>query len=425
MAQPSVHGRFIWQELMTDDTAGAAEFYAKVVGWQVQAPTHPNGDYRVFATGRRPVGGVMSLPDYAREAGARAHWLPYIGADDVDGLVARIEPLGGKVLRAASDVPDVGRYAVLADPQGAAFGVYRPERSPAASAARSAPGEFAWQELATTDFEAAFHFYSGLFGWQSLQRMDMGPAGTYLIFGRDGVRQGGIYKLSAQMPAPYWLSYISVADVDAAAAQARELSARIINGPMDVPDGGRIAQLLDRSGVLFAIHANVGGSQRREGTASKRPAKRTSRAAGELSAKPKPPEPQASVAPARKVAGKAARKAAKKAAKKAAGKSAGKSSAKSAGKSAGRPAKTTPRKTARKTGRKVAGKAAGKTAGKTARKATKTPRKTARKAAPRRGARAAGKTGRRTAKKVARTAGKRAAGKAAGRRGAVRGSRRR
>ncbi|HWG76386.1 MAG TPA: VOC family protein [Steroidobacteraceae bacterium] len=385
MAQPSVHGRFIWQELMTDDTAGAADFYAKVIGWQVQSPAHPNGDYSVFANARHPVGGVMSLPQHARDAGARPHWLPYIGADDVDGTVGRVEKLGGKVLRAASDVPDVGRYAVLADPQGAAFGVYHPLQSAAPASGQPGQGEFAWQELATTDFEAAFRFYSELFGWQSLQRMDMGPAGTYLIFGRNGVRQGGIYKLSAQMPAPYWLSYISVPDVDVAAGKAREHAARVINGPMDVPDGGRIAQLLDRSGVLFAIHSQTGATQAHEAAAPKRSA-----------AKPRPAKP--SPTPASSAAASD-------------GASVGKAAPRPAGKVAKRAAKKAAKKAPKKAPRKAPAKKQAKRAAKKA--AKKVAKKVARKAATRRGARGAGKTVRRAAKRVAKRAGKKAAKKTA------------
>jgi hypothetical protein len=420
MAQPSVHGRFIWQELMTDDTAGAAEFYAKVVGWQVQSPAHPNGDYSVFSTGRRQVGGVMSLPQHAREAGARPHWLPYIGTDDVDGTVERVEQLGGKVLRAASDVAEIGRYAVLADPQGAAFGVYRPApRSGPAPSGQPGHGEFAWQELATTDYEAAFRFYSELFGWQSLQRMDMGPAGTYLIFGRDGARQGGIYKLSAEMPAPYWLSYINVADVDAAAAKAREHAARVINGPMDVPGGGRIAQLLDRSGVLFAIHSQTAAAHAQEATASKRPAKRAPKRPDAQAPAPEAPAPakraatskasSTTASEAEPAASPAAKRPASKVAKVA--KKAAKKAAKTAGKSAG----------------KRAGKVATKVAKKAPKKAAKKAAKTAGRRAASRGGRAAGKSTRGAAKKVAKRAGKKAVNKggrkAGGRRGGGRGGR--
>lgn len=417
MAQPSVHGRFIWQELMTDDTAGASEFYSRIIGWQVQSPAQPHGDYRMFAAGKHEVGGVMSLPEQAREAGARPHWLPYIGADDVDATVARIEQLGGKVLRAVTDVPDVGRYAVLADPQGAAFGIYHPRRPAPVPAGEPGRGEFAWQELATSDSEAAFQFYSQLFGWQLLERMDMGPAGTYLIFGRDGVRQGGIYKLSAQMPAPYWLSYISVGDVDAAVAEARGRGARVVNGPMDVPDGGRIAQMMDASGVLFAIHARTAAASPAAPEAPKRPAKRAPRAASATApsapAKPTPPASATEAAPAAAPSAPAAKTTPAKASPRPAAKSVGKVAKKAAKKKVAKkatkkaPKKTAARKAARKVARKTARKAVAKKGAK--KPARKAARKAAGRAAARRGAKrpAARKSARKAAGKKARRGGRR------------------
>jgi predicted enzyme related to lactoylglutathione lyase len=281
MAQPSVHGRFIWQELMSTDTDAATSFYPKIVGWRVQAPMHPGSEYHVLAAASGSVGGVMPLSEEARKLGARPHWLPYIGAQSVDETVAAAERLGGKVLRPAEDVEDIGRYAVLADPQGAAFGIYHPLH-PAASATknRPQPGEFCWQELATSDHEAAFRFYSELFGWQALQRMDMGPAGTYLIFGHDGVQQGGIYKLAAETPAPYWLPYVEVPNTDEVAEQARAAGGRITNGPMDVPGGGRIAQLLDPDGVLFAIHTAAAAAAARPRRSSRRAGSATQASTG-------------------------------------------------------------------------------------------------------------------------------------------------
>lgn len=363
MAQPSVHGRFIWQELLTEDTAAAAAFYAKVIGWRVRASQHPTAhNYSVFATDQGAVGGVTSLPDHARDAGARPHWLPYIGAENVDATAAKAERLGGRILRAATDVEELGRYAVLADPQGATFGIYRP-KSPSGSTTKSQPqrGEFAWQELASSDFEAGFRFYADLFGWQALQRMEMGPAGTYLIFGRDGVQQGGMYKLSSQMPAPYWLSYIEVADTEAAVESARAAGGRVTVEPMDVPGGGRIAQLLDAGGVLFAVHtaghaAAVTGagtsaaqtdSAKAEGAkpSARRPAKSTDRPARRVTAGAKSvpasesrasPRPGAKKSAKKAKSARSAKKAKKASGKRAAKKSAGKTQRRAAGKSARR-----------------------------------------------------------------------------------------
>lgn len=407
MAQPSVHGRFIWQELLTEDTAAAAAFYSKVIGWHVQPSQHPTAhDYSVLATDQGAVGGVTSLPDHARDAGARPHWLPYIGAENVDATAAKAERLGGRVLRAATDVEELGRYAVLADPQGATFGIYRPKSPSGASKGQPQRGEFAWQELASSDFEAAFRFYGELFGWQALQRMDMGPAGTYLIFGRDGVQQGGMYKLSSQMPAPYWLSYIEVARTDAAVEAARGAGGRVTVEPMDVPGGGRIAQLLDPGGVLFAVHTAGGAAAGTDaGTspahpeagqtagakpAARRPAKSAGRpgraatagaesaptsaravsagtvtttstsaaAAGTAGA---PPAEQASAGrgakkSARKAAKKVAKKAAKRAPKRAAKRAAKRSGSKTARRAAGKRARGGERRSVRSTRAKAAAK---------------------------------------------------------------------
>ena len=95
MAQGSFHGRFVWQELMTEDTAAAATFYSKVVGWHTQASA-VDQSYTQFGVGSSYYAGMMKMPDEARAAGAKPQWLPYIGAADVEATVAAAERLGGK-----------------------------------------------------------------------------------------------------------------------------------------------------------------------------------------------------------------------------------------------------------------------------------------------------------------------------------------
>jgi predicted enzyme related to lactoylglutathione lyase len=256
MAQANFRGRFVWQELMTEDTAAAATFYSKLLGWHVHAS---GGDpaYTELHVGDRGVAGMMKMPDSAKAMGAKPAWMPYITADAVDPAVVEIERLGGKVIKPASDIPNVGRFAVVSDPQGAVFAVFKPMGPPPPPVAPPKPGEFSWMELATTDHEAAFTFYSKVFGWQAMHRHDMGPMGTYLIFGSDGVQRGGMFKAGQPGSHPYWLPYAAVADADASAKVVTAAGGRILNGPMDVPDGGRIVQIADPAGVLFAIHAQV------------------------------------------------------------------------------------------------------------------------------------------------------------------------
>lgn len=291
MAQGSFHGRFVWQELMTEDTASAATFYSKVVGWHSQ-PSAVDPSYTQFGIGSAYYAGLMRVPDEARAAGAKPQWLPYIGATDVDATVAAAERLGGTVKRAAHDIPTIGRFAILSDPQGAAFAVFKPATEGAAPPATPPRGSFAWMELATSNYEAAFDFYGKLFGWQALHRMDMGPQGVYLIFGSDGVQRGGIYKLNQERSSrPYWLPYAEVASADAAAAAATAAGGKIVVGPLEVPGGGRIVQVIDPSGALFAVHS---APPAKPAT----PPKPAPAATTPPAAKPPAPKPAAAAAPA-------------------------------------------------------------------------------------------------------------------------------
>jgi uncharacterized protein len=308
MAQGSIHGRFVWQELTTEDPATAVAFYAKVVGWHA----HPNAShptYTEFGIGSSHHAGMMPLTDDARAAGVRSNWLPYIGAADVDSTVATAERLGGKVVHAAQDLEHVGRFATLNDPQGGVFAVFKPSGTGMPAPTTVPLGAFAWLELATSDYEAAFGFYSKLFGWQAMQRMDMGPQGVYLIFGADGVQRGGMYKMQQERSSrPYWLPYAEVANADAAAAAASAGGGRIIAGPMDVPGGGRMAQLLDPSGAMFAVHSTAPA----KAAAPSKPAPRPAAAKPPAVVTPAAAKPAAAKAPAAPVPPPAAKKAAPK-----------------------------------------------------------------------------------------------------------------
>jgi len=383
MAQGSIHGRLVWQELTSEDPAAAAIFYSKLVGWHARPnATHPA--YTEFGIGGSQYAGMTPLTDDARAAGVRSHWLPYIGASDVDSAVATAQQLGATVVHAAQDIEHVGRFATLKDPQGAQFAVFKPSGSGggAGTAGKPPVGSFAWLELATSDYEAASTFYGKVFGWQVMARMDMGPAGMYLIFGADGVQLGGMYKMHAERTSTgYWLPYAEVSNADTAATVATAAGGRIVVGPMDVP-GGRMVQVVDPSGALFAVHATASA-------AAPAPSKPAAKPAAPKPAAPKPaaPKPVSAATPAaspaapppaapaakpaaakkaapRKAVAKkpAARKAVTKkpAAKKAAGKKAAakkkgvakKSAAKSAKKSVKKSAKKSPKKSAKKAARK-------------------------------------------------------------------------
>ncbi len=271
MPAPSLRGRFVWHELMTTDPDAAARFYPAVTGWKVQT-WDQNPSYRLWTMGDVPMGGLMALPDDARRMGTPPSWLTYVGVPDVDATVRRATSLGGRTHAGPQDIP-VGRFAVLADPQGATFGVYKPSQQPARGD-DAMIGDFSWHELATTDYKAAWAFYRALFGWEPTESMDMGPDGTYWMFGLAGGGRslGGMYNKPASLPAARWLAYVKVASADTAARTAQRGGGRLVSGPMDVPGGGRIAQCVDPQGAVIAVHAVAVAGKRAARPAGKRKA---------------------------------------------------------------------------------------------------------------------------------------------------------
>lgn len=245
-------GRFVWYELLTTDTASAISFYPDVVGWT----TRPwGGGYTMWIGSQGPLGGTMALAHDAKHVGAPPHWTGSVRVTNVDEAVELARRRGGACPVGPMDIPEVGRYALIADPQGATIGVFEPAMVMDLHDT-SKPGELSWNELMTSDHDAAFRFYSELFGWRKVLEHDMGEMGKYLTFGRDGVQLGGMFTRPRGMPAPSaWLYYIRVSDLDASLARARAKGAYVLNDPMDVPGGGRIVQLADPQGAAFALHS--------------------------------------------------------------------------------------------------------------------------------------------------------------------------
>jgi predicted enzyme related to lactoylglutathione lyase len=249
-------GKFIWYDLMTSDPQAARDFYSQLIGWGTQ---EWEGDqaYTMWTNQQTPLGGVMELPEEAREAGAPPHWMAYVAVDDLEATVTKVTEAGGSVLHPATEVPGAGSFAVLTDPQGAAFAIYRSANEESSESADDVTvGRFSWNELATSDYKEAFSFYSDIFGWEPQEAMDMGPGGIYQIYGQNGAPFGGMFNKPDEVPGPpMWLYYVSVEDVNLSVEKVKELGGQVLNGPMEVPDGDLIAQCVDPQGALFALHS--------------------------------------------------------------------------------------------------------------------------------------------------------------------------
>ncbi|MDQ3906172.1 MAG: VOC family protein [Actinomycetota bacterium] len=249
----SFHGKFVWYELLTTDADAAEAFYRDVIGWGAQDAGLPDRRYTMLTVGERPVCGLMTLCEEAREMGARPGWIGYVAVEDVNASAAQVTQQGGTVHRAPSDIPGVGRFAIVSDPQGAKIALFRGSAGERQCVPPNAPGHGGWHELHATDQEAAFDFHSQLFGWTKAEPVDMGPMGTYQLFAAGGQTIGGMMTKPEAQPAPAWLYYFNVDRVDPAADRVRAGGGQITAGPHQVPGGGWIAHCVDPQGGRFAV----------------------------------------------------------------------------------------------------------------------------------------------------------------------------
>lgn len=250
---------FVWYELMTSDAPAAEAFYRSVIGWKTADAGMPGMNYTILSAGETGVAGLMALPQEAAERGVPPNWTGYIGVADVDAMAERVRAAGGAVHHPPEDIPGVGRFAVVADPQGAVFCLYKgnmdeqPPQPPAGS-----PGMIGWHELYAGDLDGAWAFYSSLFGWVKDEAIDMGEMGVYQLFGTGagaGSSIGGMMKRPPQVPMPCWLYYVNVEAIDAAAARVTAGGGQVLSGPMQVPGGSWIVQCQDPQGAMFAMVA--------------------------------------------------------------------------------------------------------------------------------------------------------------------------
>jgi predicted enzyme related to lactoylglutathione lyase len=235
-------GRFVWHDHVSNDPEKAISFYSELLGWETEIFKTGDADYPMIKANGATHGGFGPS-----QGGAPSHWMGAIGVEDVDEAARKAEAAGASVVVPPTGIPDTGRFAVLTDPQGAAFSVY----SSASEDSSPSEGVFVWNELHTTDVDAAKAFYGELFGW-SPNDQDMGDF-TYTIFESGGEqRAGAMPEPSGGLP-PMWMTYIGTDDVDATCKRAEELGAQKHAGPDDIPGVGRFAVLSDPTGAVFAL----------------------------------------------------------------------------------------------------------------------------------------------------------------------------
>jgi hypothetical protein len=241
---------FVWCELLTPDLQAAKTFYRRVLGWDIHDMPMPAGTYAVLNAAAVGIGGIMEMPKDA--SGMGPFWAPYIGLDDVDAGAKQAHLLGAKILRAAQDIPEVGRFAVIADPQGAIVNLFKALRPGPVTDARAA-GTVGWYELHAKNWQDSLSFYCKMFGWTQAEGHDMGPMGIYQIFAIGAQSAGGMFSSPEAAKGSFWLPYFNVDDIDAAHKRLNEAGGKILNGPMQVPGGGWVIRAMDGQGAMFSL----------------------------------------------------------------------------------------------------------------------------------------------------------------------------
>ncbi len=252
MADSTRFGRFVWYDLMSRDTDASKRFYTEVLGWgtRVDRPlmgVEGRSPYTMWTADGIPIAGLVPLNE--------TYWLGYVAVEDVSRSVTQATDLGAQLLFGPEDIPQVGRFAVIGDPQGAVIALFQSvDSSWAVQPFVPKILEFSWHELAATDSRAALDFYRAMFAWETIRENDMGPLGTYVVFGQQGVPYGGMFNKAPEMPAAAWCYYVRVEDVRETANKVLQNAGQVIHGPAEVPGGDSIAQCRDSSGGLFAVH---------------------------------------------------------------------------------------------------------------------------------------------------------------------------
>ena len=280
-----MHGQFVWYELTTPDIDASRRFYPPITGWGTQ---QFDKDYTMWTSGGVPFAGIFNLGAEQRARGIPPNWMPYVEANNIDETARKVTSLGGKVVHGPQDIPGTGRFAVVQDPQGAVFGIYKSNKPSKSWDGTQVRGRFSWHELMTTDWPKAFDFYRTLFGWEKTGEMDMGGGNKYFMYGK-GKPFGGMFNRMPEMAGvpPFWLCYVHVKDVKKAVETAVRDGAQLKNGPMDVP-GGSIAILSDPQGAAFAVHQGAAAT-----VTEPKAAKKTAKAASRPKAKAAKPRAKA------------------------------------------------------------------------------------------------------------------------------------
>ncbi len=249
-------GRFVWNDLMTKDADHCRAFYTELFNWKTnEMDMGDMGKYTMLLNGPDQHGqaGIVPLED----DDVPSHWISYVTVDDVDATLAKVEGWGGTVAVPGVDIPGVGRFGVIQDPQGAVISPFRSASGEPPIREKKDPGDFRWYELVTEDLPGAKTFYANVFGW-TFEESSVGPDGYWIAKRKGDMPVCALMKKPPQMPvAAAWTSYINVEKINETHARALNLGGNEYVEVTKIPNAGYFSMLSDPSGAVFALYENA------------------------------------------------------------------------------------------------------------------------------------------------------------------------
>jgi predicted enzyme related to lactoylglutathione lyase len=243
----STTGEPCWIQLSTDDVDTAISFYGDLFGWSAGEASEEHQGYRMLFRGDQPVAGLVPMAD-----GAHPTWTVFLSTPDLAGTVERATGSGGQVLVEPMPVADLGSFAELVDPAGAAVGAWQADTFAGFTTSHE-PGAPGWFETLTTRYDDAIAFYRQAFGWETHVMSDS-PEFRYTTLGLNENARAGVMDAAGILgdEPSRWQFYLQVSDTDETVARAVSIGGEVLTPAEDTPYG-RVATLADPAGVRFCV----------------------------------------------------------------------------------------------------------------------------------------------------------------------------
>ncbi|WP_428395338.1 VOC family protein [Lichenicoccus sp.] len=242
----------VFAALVTPDLVAAERFYTDLFGWQFQ-----NAYVRRHLFGEASINGrvVAAIVQKPIRHGERPAWRSFLSTEDVEKSAQVAVQHGASMLLGPHEIANLGRDALLTDPQGAVFGMLTSSSGDPADTL-AAPGAWIWSSLITHDPETDAAFYKAVFGYDVFDLPDPQEA-KHVILASQTYARASVNPIPTKHPAlhPRWISYVRVLDIAAMVGHATTLGAHVVVPPHQDRNGGTIALVADPAGAIFGLLA--------------------------------------------------------------------------------------------------------------------------------------------------------------------------